>query len=409
MANTILTPSVIARETLLMLENNLTFAKGVNRKYEDQFAKTGAKIGASVSIRKPVRFTVSNGPNLDLQDVTEQSTTLTIDQQKHVDFTFSSVELTLHVDEFKRRYLQKAGAALANHIDRYMLQLAYENTFNCVGTPATVPANEVPYLDAGVKLDNEATPRDGSRSVTITPQMQATMVSSQKGLFQSSEQIKNQYESGNMGLAYGFKWSMDQNIVTHTVGPLGGTPLTNGATADGATSVVSDGWTAAAAARLKKGDVITFAGVFRVNPQHRASTGQLAQFVVTADVSSDGSGNATIPIFPAIVASGPYKNVTNVPADNSAILTFGHASSAANAVSPQAIAMHSDAFTLACVDLEDVSTYGAWGSVISSKKLGISLRVARQYAIGTDTVPCRIDVLFGGKAIYPELACRIAS
>lgn len=405
MANTILTPSVIAKETLMALENNLTFAKQINRKYDDMFARTGAKVGAVINIRKPVRFTVSSGAALSLQDVTEQQVGLTIDQQKHVDFTFSSVELTLSVDEFRERYLQKAGAALANDVDRYMLNLAYQSTYNAVGTPATVPANEVPYLDAGVKMDNEATPRDGNRSVVVTSQMQATMVSSQKGLFQSAEKISDQYATGNMGTAYGFKWSMDQNVVTHTVGPLGGSPLTAGVTASGATTVATDGWTAAAAARLKKGDVITFAGVFAVNPQHRGSTGQLRQFVVTADVSSDGAGLASIPVSPAIVATGAYQNVTNVPADNSAVTVLG----AANAVTPQAIAFHKDAFTLATVDLEDVSTYGAWGAVVSSKKLGISMRVARQYNISSDTVPCRVDILYGGAALYPELACRIAS
>jgi len=32
------------------------------------------------------------------------------------------------------------------------------------------------------------------------------------------------------------------------------------------------------------------------------------------------------------------------------------------------------------------------------------MRIARQYAISTDTVPCRIDVLWGFGSLYPELA-----
>lgn len=69
------------------------------------------------------------------------------------------------------------------------------------------------------------------------------------------------------------------------------------------------------------------------------------------------------------------------------------------------LAYHRDAFTLATADLEDVSKYGAWGARRVHK--GISMRIARQYAIGTDTVPCRIDVLYGWAPVYNELACRI--
>jgi hypothetical protein len=127
--------------------------------------------------------------------------------------------------------------------------------------------------------------------------------------------------------------------------------------------------------------------------------------VVTADCSSDGSGNMTIPISPTLVASGAYQNCTSLPLDNATITVLG----TAGTVTPQGMAFHSDAFTLVSADLEDVGQFGAWGSVVRSKKLGISLRVARQYNISSDVIPCRIDVLFDFATLYPELACRIAS
>jgi hypothetical protein len=182
--------------------------------------------------------------------------------------------------------------------------------------------------------------------------------------------------------------------------------LVNGGAQTGATGLITDGWTASAASRLKKGDVFTIAGVFAVNPQSRLTTNQLRQFVVTADTSSDGSGNATIPMSPTMAATGAYQNVTALPLANAAAITV---LGAASTVTPQGIACHKSAFALATVDLEDVSTFGAWGAIARSKKLGISLRVARQYNISTDVVPCRIDVLYDGVALYPELACRIAS
>jgi hypothetical protein len=142
LSNTLLTPKMIGNETLMVLENTLTFGKQINRQYSDKFARTGAKIGSSVDIRKPVRHIVQSGPNLSAQDVTETSVTLNLLQQKHVDFQFPSVELTLSVDEFSDRYLKTGAAALANAIDVYMLQLAYQSTYQAVGTPGTVPTDE---------------------------------------------------------------------------------------------------------------------------------------------------------------------------------------------------------------------------------------------------------------------------
>lgn len=400
MANSLLTISMVTKEALRILENNLTFAKGVNRQYDDQFGISGAKIGDTLNIRKPARYVGRTGTAIAVEDHTETSVALQLDTQFGVDVSFTSKELTLSIDEFSDRILKPAMATVANKIDRDGLS-QYLNVYNAVGTPATVPTAFETYLEAGAKLDEEACPRDGMRSMVIGPRKQLKIVDALKGLFQSSEQIKNQYEKGNMGLAAGFKWSMDQNEPSHTVGPLGGTPLVNGASQTGAT-LVTDGWTAAAAARLKRGDVFTIANVFAVNPQSRQSTGQLRQFVVTADVSSDVAGNASIPISPSIVTSGAFQTVTASPADNAALTILG----AANAVSPTGLAYHRDAFVLGCADL--LLPKGVdMAARASDSQLGLSVRMVRQYDINTDKFPCRLDILYGWKTLYPELACRI--
>ena len=403
MANAIITTSMITNSQLEVIENNLTFTKGVNREYADQFAIEGAKIGDTLNIRKPARYIGRTGATLALEDHTETSVPLVLNTQFGVDVTFTSKDLTLSLGAFKDRVLKPAGATIANKIDSDGLLMAYQSVYNTVGVPATIPSTLKTYLQAGAKMDYEGTPRDGERSLVIDPSAQVEIVDSLKGLFQSSEQISSQYEKGNMGLAGGFKWSMDQNIYTHTVGPLGGTPLTNGVPAQGATTLVTDAWTASAAARLKKGDVFTIANVYAVNPQSRLSTGQLRQFVVTADVSSDGAGNATIPIAPAIASTGAFATVNVMPADNAAITVLG----TSGQVSPQHIAYHKNAFTFASADLVMPKGVDMSGRA-SDKQLGISVRMVRQYAIGTDTLPCRFDVLYGWKALYPEFACRIA-
>lgn len=401
MPNTNLTISMVTREALRILENNLTFAKGVNREYDDQFAVSGAKIGDTLNIRKPARYVGRSGTALAVEDHTETSVPLVLNQQFGVDISFTSKELALSIDDFSKRILAPAVATIANKIDRDGLAL-YSSIYNTVGTPGTLPSTIKTYLQAGQKLDENAAPRDGNRSLVISSGMEVEIVDALKGLFQSSDKISDQYEKGKMGMAAGFKWNMDQNVINHTVGPLGGTPLVNGSTAQGATTLVTDGWTAAAASRLRAGDVFTIAGVFAINPQSRQSTGALQQFVVTANVSSDGSGNATIPISPAIQSTGAFATVSALPADNAAITVLG----AANTVSPAGIAYHRDAFVLGCADLQ-LPKGVDMASRVSDKQLGMSIRMVRDYDINTDAFPCRLDVLYGWRVVYPELACRI--
>lgn len=400
MANSLLTISMLTREVLRVLENNLSFAKGVNRNYDDQFAIGGAKIGDTINIRKPARYVGRTGQNLAVEDHTETSIPLQLNTQFGVDVSFTSKDMALSLNDFSQRFLAPACAVIANKIDRDGLAL-YADIHSAVGTPGTVPTTLKTYLQAGAKLDYNAVPRDSMRSLIIDPNAQVEIVDSLKSLFQSGDQIASQYEKGNMGLAAGFKWSMDQNVVNHVVGPLGGTPLVSGAGQSGS-SLVTSGWTAAAASRLKKGDVFTIANVFAVNPQSRQSTGQLAQFVVTADFSSDGSGNGAVSIYPAITLTGAFQTVTVLPAASAAITVLG----AANAITPAHLAYHRDAFALACADLPLPGGVHK-ASRVSDKQLGLSVRMIQAYDITTDKFPCRLDVLYGWKTVYPELACRI--
>ncbi|VVE31553.1 hypothetical protein PEP31012_03705 [Pandoraea eparura] len=400
MSNTFLTPTKILDESLMILENNLSFTSRANREYSKDFAISGAKVGATVNARKPNRFVGTTGPNLNIENINETSVPVTLTTQFHVDFTMSSQDLTLIVDEFADRYLKPAMATIANKLDFDGLALA-STVANNVGTVGTIP-NDIKYLlDAGVKLDNEATPRDGRRTAIWDPATNGSMVKSAAGLFNPSNKIGEQYESGIFSPSgLGFDIGMDQNVNTFTTGTrTNGT--VSGAGQTGSSLLVTG---LGAAGTVKKGDTFTIAGVYGVNPQNRQSTGVLRQFTVLADATADGSGNATLSIFPAIntaASNQQYQTVSAGPA-NAAAVAWDIAASTSYVAN---LTYHKDAFTLATADLEDVSQYGAWGARRMHK--GISMRIARQYAIGTDTVPVRIDVLYGWSAIYPELACRI--
>jgi hypothetical protein len=402
MANTLLTISMITREALRVLENNLTFTKQVNRQYDSRFGVEGAQIGTTLNVRKPPRYVGRTGTAISIEDATETQVAVTLDTQFGVDITFTSEDLALKISDFSKRFISPAVATVANKIDNAGLAL-YTSVYNSVGVSGTPgPSTLLDYLNAGVALDDNAAPMDGARSVCITPLQQAKIVDALKGLFQQSSAIASQYKRGQMGTAVGFDWYMDQNCNTHTTGTFttGSTPLVKGASQTGA-SLITDGW-ANSTAVIKKGDVFTIAGVNHVNPQSLQSTGAVQQFVATADGTSDGSGNLTISISPSITTGTGFQTVDGSPADNAAITMVGAEASQ----SPQGLAFHRDAFTLAMADLP-LPQGTDMAARVSDDQLGMSIRLIRDYDITTDKFPCRLDVLFGWAALRPELACRI--
>jgi hypothetical protein len=404
--NSLLTDSIIVKESLMELKNQLGFTKNINRQYDDRFAVEGAKIGDTINVRKPSRYEVTTGATYVGQDSADQSVALQLDTQCHVGLAFSSKDMTLSVDAFNERYVKPAVTALANKVDYTGLAL-YKKVQSAVGVPSATafPSTLKGFLQAKQKLAENGAPK-GMYNAIVSPSTEASLVNGLSGLFQSSDKIAAQYEDGTMGIAAGSKFMMSQNVASHTIGALGGTPLVSGATVSGATTLVTKGWTAAAAPRLKEGDVFTIAGVNAVNPQTRQSTGSLQNFVVTADFSSDGSGNGTVSIYPAIITSGQYQTVDALPVDGAAILVFGSASAYAGIVCPQNLVYHKDFAVLGCADLF-VPKGVHMGARASDPESGLSVRLIAQYDGVNDRMLSRLDILFGWKVVYPELACRV--
>lgn len=402
--NTLLTDTKITKESLRVLENNTVAARHINKEYSSQFAVEGAKIGQSISIRKPARYVVSSGSTLVKQDTTETYVTLTLNSQKHVGMEFTAKDLTLSLDDFSNKIIKPAMAALGNKVDSDVLA-QYKYFWQAVGVAGTVPTTLYDYLSAGVSLDNSACPQDEFRGIFITPRMQAKIVDALKGLFQSSTAIAEQYRKGKMGEAAGFSWFMDQNCASHTTGVLTGTPLVNGAAQTGS-SLVCDGATNSITAWAREGDVFTISGVYSTNPMDQAvSTGELQQFRVTANANSGAAtGPVTLTIEPAIVITGATQNVTGSPTDN-APLTFITPGSTA---SRQGLAIHRDAITLGSADLRlpkgtDMAARAA------SKHVGLSVRLVSDYNIDEDSFATRLDILYGILTTRPELGCRVYS
>jgi len=357
----------------------------------------------SLNLRKPIRPIAVVGQALALQDAVETFVPLVLNSQVHVDMAFTSQELGLFIDDFSDRFLRPNIANISNRIDSDGL-LQYLNIFNEVGTPGTIPAGDLPYLQAAQRLDEMAVPRDGQRFVAYSPAMNTNLVDALKGLFQKSDLIAEQYAKGEMGTSFGLDFAVDQNVATQTVGAFAGVPVVNGANQVGAL-IITNGWTGVGG--LNIGDIVTFAGTFAVNPQSRQSTGSLAQWVVTANVVN-AAGTINIPIAGpdgnGIIIAGQFQNATASPTNGGAVTIQGAASTS----SPRGLAFHPDAFAFACADLP---LYGGldMGDRAASRELGVSIRIIRMYDINLDRAPLRADILYGWGTKYPQLACRVAS
>ena len=412
MSNNLLTISKITNEALMVLENELTFTGNVDRNYDDQFAVVGAKIGSTVNVRRPGRFIGVSGPALQVEDFNETSVPVTLSTQFHVDTQFTTQDLALSLDMFSDRVLKPGIAAIANKMDRDGMVTAKNNTANIVGTAGTAPTGLITYLTAAAYLDSEGAPRDGRRSVVVEPFTSATIVDSLKGLFVPNEKISSQYTKGMMGRdSGGMNWYMDQNVVSQTFGSYSSATLSCNVTT--ATGFLSSGWAyssnitigaTSAAATLNQGDTFTIAGVYAVNPQNRQSYGKLRNFVVQSTTAISSGGTATVTVVPAVITAGQFQNVSVTSTGSQTVTPFNNT----GVTSPQNILMHKNAFTLACADLELPEGVHFAGRA-SDKEIGLSLRVVRQYTINNDSIPTRIDVLYGWAPLYPELACRIAS
>ena len=409
MAHTIKTLEAgdITRKALSILHNNLVFCKTIDKQYDDRFARSGAKNGGTLLIREPNQFTVRSGAIMDTQDVTESTQTLTVATQKGVDINFSSVELTLSLDDFAERILNPAMSRLAAEVDKTVIAGCYPYVYNFTHTTFGTVPNLADLLQARAKLSKGLAPM--SDRVCMTDALAGNgIITAGVNLFHTASEISRQYDTGLLGTIYGFKFYETETTPTHTNGSRTDTTptvsTTVGITSGDATITMS---AFASSTTYKAGDVFTIAGVYAVNPETKAVYQHLQQFVVTVNVTASAT-SMTCEVNPTPITSGAKQNCSIKTASATAAvvnLTAG-GSGAASTGYVNSLAYHKNAFTMVTADLEMPK-----GVDFAAREVfdGISLRVVRQFDIVNDKFPCRIDVLFGYKTIRPEWATRICS
>jgi len=402
--NTIITPTLVVRRAIELFRNSNAFLQMVDRQWQDEFggpSVAGQKPGSTIQIRLPNDYVARSGPTAVPQSTVESTTALTVATQTGVDIAFSMAERTMSIQDYDVRVIQPAVNALVGNIASNIMTGAEaipNLVHNVDGSNNTLTPTLTTWATAGALLDKLSTPRS-QRRVVLDPITMARTVNSFSGLFNQQSKIGQQYETAMIKTdVLGMDWAQDPTVLTHTTGAYGALGTVSGASQTGSTITTS-----ALAGPLKKGDIITFPGAFAVNRVTKTTTGQLAQFAVTADVAG---GATSIPIYPALIpASGgnpvAYQTVTASPTAGGTIVCLTNASETYR----NNFIFHPLAVTLAIVPME-MPTRGVVESYRESQD-GVSIRLISFYDGINDQMITRLDVLYGWKWVRPEWACRV--
>ena len=207
MANTILTPDIIAREALIVLRNNAVMANLVHRDYSNEY--NGA-VGDTITIRKPATFVANeyNG-SIAVQDATESSVTVKLDKHLDVSFAVTAKQMTMEIADFSAQLLAPAMQAIADKIDKGLIALEAEAT------------NRVPHTDGAIApadlvaarkyLTKNAAPLADRRFV-VGATAEADLLNNE--LFASAEKVGDTavLKEASLGRKYGMDIYVDQNI-----------------------------------------------------------------------------------------------------------------------------------------------------------------------------------------------------
>ena len=374
MANTFITMQMIAREALPILVDNLVFPNLIHMDYSADYVN----MGDTIQVKRPPVFTAVDynaTTGISVQDIVEGRELVTLDKLADVSMEITARELATDVADFRMRVIEPAAVAIAEKINRDGLDL-YEDIPYYTGTAGTTPSGLNDFAQAAKSLDDRKALQMGRRAVWDTA---ATAQYRQLDTFVKVNESGSPMalRQGEIGMVYNIENYMSQAVRTHTAGAATAatSPLVNGVTAVGATTISIDA--TAMTGKLLKGDLMTIG---------------TQQFVVTAD-TADAATNA-------IANVGIYPAVATAIADDAPI-TFPDATARAHVAN---LAFNRQAFTFVTRALP--MPRGVDDAYTVSYN-GITLRVVYDYDIQFKKNILSMDVLYGFKTVYPELAHRI--
>jgi hypothetical protein len=401
MSNSLVTIDMITREALRVAHETSQFIATTDLQYDENYAKSGAKIGNALRVRKPNQYVVTDGRVMDVQDQAESSSTITLATQKHVGMRFNSAELALDIDEISKRYIEPAVKVLVSTIEAEYLAAATKAVYNVAGTAGTAITSLATPGAARAKLNQGLAPKDGNRYVQMDSVSMGGLVDGLKGLFQDSAQIKEQYREGMIGRTGMADWYENERIWTlANTADVAVTTAADAAVTDGGTNITLASVSTATAA----GMVFTVAGVYACHPETKQSLGYLQQYVITT------GGTTTQAVSPPTYLTGAKQNVCSAAGAQLAVTAYNGTSVAVTFVGAastnyqQSIMYHKEAFQFVTADLP---LMGGADKCVRRVQDNLSLRVWQDGDIRNDELLMRIDILYGFAALRPEWACRM--
>lgn len=393
MANSLVTIDMVTREALRIAHEKCQFIGSVDRQYDDSFAKTGAKIGTALRVRKPNQYLRTTGSRvMDVQDQDESNGTITVATQDHVDMRFNSAELSLSIDEISKRYIEPAVSVLVSGIEADFLAFATKSTYQVAGTAGTAITSLVAPGAARAKINQQLAPKD-NRFIQMDSVTMGGLVNGVAAYFNPSNAISEQYREGLVARTAMADYFENERIWTMpNSGDVAGA-INAGTLTSGITSLTVDGFTIAPVA----GMVFTVDGTYDVHPETKVAYPHLKQFVCSA-----GCTTTNLVFTPAIIydTTNARQNCSGAPTNDDAITFVGALST--NYAQP--LMYHKEAFQFVTADLPLMASSE---KCVRRVQDGLSLRVWQDSDIRNDELLMRIDILYGMAALRPEWACRM--
>lgn len=377
MPNNFLTPSIIAREALMVLRNNTVMAGLVHRDYSDEFV-TG--VGDTITIRKPATFEAQlfdRAAGIQIQEANEDSITVKLDKHLDVSFEVTDHELTMDIDDFSEQLLVPAMSSFAQKIDEYLTAL-YKDIPYFYGTAGATPA-AVSDITGVRRIMNQNKVPMAQRRLVIDPYAEDKFL--QLSAFHEADKVGDAgtaMREASLGRKFGFDTYMDQNIATHTAGDLSAANsiAVKGAVAAGSTTMTWDDSAAGAlTGSVKVGDLFEVEG---------------NQYVITADADA-AANEIAVQFYPAAPAGGISDN---------AVVTFIGTDHTNN------LAFHRNAFALVTRPLALPKGLSQEQKAVVNYD-GFGLRVIYDYDSTYKKDVISIDMVCGVKTLTPELAVRL--
>lgn len=371
MPNSFINIKEIARRSLERLQENIVFPQLIYRDYSGDFVNGK---GETIQIRKPVVLNAEDFVStVTPQGIEERSIDVTLDTISDVTVEYTAIQEAVNMGDgaLNRQFIEPAAATLAEHINGKGLALAADIPYIC-GTAGTTPSTLEAFASAAEVLDENKVPTTMRRGIW-NPAALAKFRQIGDIVNANKSGTTEALRAGSIGNIFGIDNYMAQGVKKFTSGVTESSAVKPSAAASvGATTISLTGTTLAG--KLVKGDVLTILG---------------NTYVVTEDTAAASSNAiANVKIYPALKKA--ITTATNVAITPSHVMN---------------LVFHQNAFAFVTRPL--ATPAGAESYVVSDSAGGLSLRVVRQYDISTKKDMFSMDILYGYKTIYPELAVRV--